>query len=420
MRNVFRIFVVLCMGFSLFVVEAADWPQWRGPQRNGISSETGLLQQWPRQGPKLLWQVNDIGDGYSTPAVVGSRIFLISNRGMKDEFVQALSVEDGKIVWTARIGNVGNPDQQPSFPMARSTPTVDGAWLYALGSDGDLVSMETQTGKVRWRKSLREDFGGVPGIWAYSESPLIDGDLVIVTPGGAPATMVALNKETGAVHWTCNVPEGDPAGYASAIVVDAGGLRQYVQFMEKGVVGVDAGTGRFLWRYDEPNKGPANIPTPVARDAYVYAGGARIGGGLVRLRAANGGIAAEEVYFKRGLPYSIGGSVLVGDCLYGTTDQGMVAADFLSGDVKWQAEGIGVGSILFADDCLYVHGENGDVALVEATPEEYREKGRFTPPGQPKRHQEMEKAWAYPVIADGRLYIRDLGVLWCYDVKAAD
>ena len=144
---------------------------------------------------------------------------------MNDEFVQALSVEDGKPVWRTRIGNVGNPDQQPSFPMARSTPTVDGAWLYALGSDGDLVSMETRSGKVRWRKNLRKDFGGAPGIWAYSESPLIDGDRVIVTPGGAQAIMVALNKETGAVYWTCKVPEGDPAGYASAIIVEAGDLR---------------------------------------------------------------------------------------------------------------------------------------------------------------------------------------------------
>jgi outer membrane protein assembly factor BamB len=420
MKKVLLLCLLLCVGCSLQTNNGADWPQWRGPQRDGISEETGLLQAWPAEGPELLWQVNDIGDGYSTPAVVGSRLYIISNRGMENEFVQALSVEDGTTIWTSPLGKVGNPDQQPNFPMARSTPTVDGEFLYALGSDGDLVCLEKDTGEILWQKSLREDFGGVPGTWAYSESPLVDGDAVIVTPGGAQATLVALNKKNGEVIWTCAVPEGDAAGYASAIVIQAAGRRQYVQFLEKGVVGVDAGSGRFLWRYEEPGKSPANIPTPVAGGDYVYASKARVGGGLVHLKPVDDGVAAEEVYFIRDLPYSIGGAILTGDYLYGTTDMGMVAAEFLSGEIKWQAEGIGVGSILLADGCLYVHGENGEMALVEATPEGYREKGRFTPPNQPEHNQEMEKSWAYPVISNGRLYIRDLGTLWCYDIKAAN
>jgi len=420
MKKVLGLYLILCIGCSVQSGGDADWPQWRGPQRDGISVETGLLQAWPEEGPKLLWQVNDIGDGYATPAVVGSRIYIMSSRGMENEFVQALSSEDGTTIWTTTIGKVGNPDQQPSFPMARSTPTVDGAFLYALGSDGDLVCLETDTGKIRWQKSLRNDFGGVPHTWAYYESPLVDGDVVFVAPGGAQATMVALNKETGEVLWTCAVPDGDAAGYASTIVIQAAGRKQYVQFLEKGVVGVDASTGQFLWRYDEPGKSPANMPTPVVRGDYVYASKARIGGGLALLKATDDGVEAEEIYFKRDLPYAIGGSILAGEYLYGTTDTGMVAAEFLTGEIKWQAEGIGVGSVLLADGCLYVHGENGDVALVEASPESYREKGRFTPPDQPKRNQEMEKAWAYPVISNGRLYIRDLGTLWCYDIKAAN
>src|SRR5262245_49014654 len=204
-------------------VGATDWPQWRGPQRDGISKESGLLKEWPKEGPKLLWVQKDIGDGYSTPAVVGSRIYLMSNRGMDNEFVQALSAQDGKPVWTARVGSVGNPDQQPPYPMARSTPTIDGESIYALGSDGDVACLETAAGKLRWQKSLRKDFGGQPGVWAYSESPLVDGDVVVVTPGGAEATLVALNKKTGAVVWKSAVPGGDPAGYASVIVVQGGG-----------------------------------------------------------------------------------------------------------------------------------------------------------------------------------------------------
>src|SRR6476620_3592297 len=214
--------VALTIGAS-FAADAADWPQWRGPQRHGVSQETGLLKQWPAEGPKLLWQLNDIGDGYATVAVVGPRLFTLGNRGLDNDFVEARSVQDGKVAWTTRLGNVGNPNQAPNYPKARSTPTVDGALLYALSSDGELACLDAATGAVRWQKSLRKECGGQPGTWAYSESPLIDGDLVVATPGGADATLVALNKMTGATVWKSAVPGGDPAGYASAIVVtDAG------------------------------------------------------------------------------------------------------------------------------------------------------------------------------------------------------
>jgi outer membrane protein assembly factor BamB len=340
---------------------------------------------------------------------------------MENEFVAALSTQDGKPVWTTRVGNVGNP-QDFLYAKARSTPTVDGDFIYALGSDGDLACLETGSGKIRWQKSLRKEFGGQPGIWAYAESPLVDGQAVVVTPGGPQATMVALNKKTGAVIWKSAVPGGDPAGYASAIVVQGGSRKQYVQFLSQGIVGVDAKTGQFLWRYKEPAKGMAQMVTPVARDEYVYGGANGVGGGVVRLKSDRGGVAAEQVYFERGLPNSIGGSVLVGDYLYGTASAGLVAVEFATGKVKWQAEGIGRGSVAYADGLLYLHGENGEIALVEATPEAYREKGRFTPPAQPKRNRLgpfPEKAWAYPVIANGRLYIRDIGTLWAYDIKAS-
>lgn len=398
----------------------SDWPQWRGPQRSGISQEAGLLKQWPAEGPKLLWQVDDIGDGYSTPAVVGTRIYLMSNRGMENEFVEALSTHDGKPIWTTRVGNVGSPSDF-LYAKARSTPTVDGDFIYALGSDGDFACLDTRSGKIRWQKSIKKEFGGQPGIWAYAESPLVDGDVVVVTPGGAEATIVALNKKTGAVIWKSAVPGGDPAGYASAIVALGGGRKQYVQFLSKGIVGVDAKNGQFLWRYKEPVKGMAQMVTPIARDGYVYGGAHGVGGGAVRLRSEGGGVVAEQVYFERGLPCSIGGSVLVGDYLYGTAAEGLVAAEFTTGKVKWKAESIGRGSVAYADGLLYLHGENGDVALVEATPEAYREKGRFTPSAQPKRRRLgpfPEKAWTYPVIANGRLYIRDIGTLWAYDIKA--
>ncbi len=417
----------LCLCFAAAAVpnpsfDSTDWPQWRGPARDGTSKESGLLKQWPAAGPKLLWQVNDIGDGYSTPVVVGSRIYVMSNRGLDNEFVQALSTKDGAVIWTTRVGNVGNPDQNPNYPKARSTPTVDGDLIYALGSDGDLACLEAKSGKIRWSKSLRKDFGGQPGEWAYAESPLVDGDAVVVTPGGAQATMVALNKKTGAVIWRSAIPGAEPAAYASAIVVQAAGRKQYVQFMTKGIVGVDAKTGQFLWRYAEAAKGPAQYFTPVARGEYVYGGALSIGGAMVRLKPESNGVAAEQVYFTRGLPNGPGGAVVVGDHIYGAeVGQTLVAAEFATGKVKWQDKSVGYASIAAADGMLYLHATTGEVALVEATPEGYREKGKFTPPAQPVKKKAgtyPEGAYAYPVIANGTLYIRDLGTMWAWDIKA--
>jgi outer membrane protein assembly factor BamB len=364
----------------------------------------------------LLWQVTNVGDGYSTPAVVGDRLYLMSNAGVEDEMVQALSVDDGSIVWTTRIGAVGNPMQRPAYPAARSTPTVDGNLLYALGSDGDLACIDIVDGTIRWQKSLRSDFGGQPGTWAYSESPLVDGDVLVVTPGGALATLVALNKSTGDVIWKSSVPGGDPAGYASAIVVDVGGRKQYVQFLLNGLVGVDAATGEFLWRYERTAQGsPANIPTPVASDDLVYSSAGRTGGGLVRLVVEEGAVSVEEVYFAPNLPTSIGGSVLVDGYLYGTGSQALFCIDFATGEIAWQDRSIGPSSVCYADGRLYLHGENGDMALIEAAPDGYREHGRFTLPDQPDRGR--SQAWTYPVIADGRLYVRDFGCLWCFDIR---
>jgi outer membrane protein assembly factor BamB len=395
---------------------AADWPQWRGPKRDGKSEEKGLLKQWPETGPRLLWQVKDAGGGYSTPAVVGERLYLLGNRGNAEEFVQARAVADGKVLWTTPIGKVGNPQQQPSYPGARSTTTVDGDVLYALGSDGDLACIETASGKVKWAKNLRKDFGGNPGTWAYSESPLVDGDKLLVTPGGAEATIVALKKDTGDVLWKSAVPGGDNAGYASILPIEAAGKKQYVQFLEKGLVGIDAQTGKFLWRYEGTAKGsPANIPTPVARDGLVYSATNMGGAGLVKLTAAGDGVKAEQVYFEKKLPTAIGGSVVVADNMYGTTNTSLMCVEFATGKVKWSDRGIGGGAVLYADGLLFLHGDKGEVALVEATPEAYREKGRFTPPDAPNLGK--PQAWAYPVVANGKLYIRDAESVWCYDVR---
>jgi outer membrane protein assembly factor BamB len=406
------------------VVRADDWPQWRGPERTGISRETGLLKEWPKDGPQLLWKNPKVGGGFSTPAVVGDRLYLMSNTAGEESAV-ALSTKDGKPVWSTKVGKVGK-NEGPQYPGARSTPTVDGDRIYVLGSDGDLACLERDGGTIVWAKNLKKDFGGKPGMWAYSESVLIDGDTLICTPGGPTATMVALNKSNGSVLWKCPVPEGDRAAYASAIIAEVGKVKQYVQFVHGGVIGVDAKTGQLLWRYDQTKDPAANIPTPVFHDDCVFTFAGRNGSGLNRLRVSNDAVTSEQVYFNKKTSLdSIGGVVCVRDYLYGTDPNGeLVCMEFKTGTVKWHHACVGTAAVCYADGMLYVRGQGGNgfgpvkpswVALVEATPNGYQERGRFQ---QPDRGKDRP-AWPHPVVANGCLYLRDQGVLLCYDVKAS-
>lgn len=405
--------VGMVMGIGVSAI-AADWPQWRGPERDGISQDTGLLKEWPKDGPKVAWQTDKVGNGYSTPSVAAERVYLIGNEGKKKEFVEALGTQDGHQIWVTVIGHVGQ-NLGPQYPGSRGTPTVDGELLYAIGSNGDLDCLEAATGKIVWHKDLRSDFGGMPGNWAYSESPLIDGNVLVCTPGGSEATLVALNKQNGDVIWKSAVPGGDRAAYSSVMSVDVAGTKEYVQFLQKGVVGVDAQTGKFLWRYGKTAQGsPANIPTPVVHDGFLYSATGRGGGSLIKLNP--GSEEPTEVYFSKRLPAAIGGSVVVGGSLYGTNSQGLMCVDFKTGHVKWQDRSIGASSIVYADGDLYLHGENNKVALVEASPDGYHKKGEFLPPGGQERAGSGPKAWQYPAIANGRLYIRDQNKLWCFDI----
>jgi outer membrane protein assembly factor BamB len=400
---------------------AADWPQWRGPKRDGISEETGLLKQWPADGPRLLWKNDLVGGGYSTPSIVGKHVYLLGDKD-KEEYLIVLDAATGKEVQRAKIGPVAK-EGPPSYPGVRSTPTVDGDAIYVLGSDGDLICFGMD-GSTKWKKNLKTDFGGKVGQWAYAESPLVDGNAVIGTPGGDKATLVALNKETGATIWQSAVPGGDPAGYASVLPVEVGGVRQYVQFLAKGVVGVDAKTGKFLWRYAKTYDQAATIPTPVFHDDCVFTSTSRRGTGLNRIRLDGDKVSSEEVYFNFTKLNSTGGVVLVGDYVYGTNDKGhLMCMEFKTGKVRWQDPCVGAASLCYADGMLYVRGQGGNgfgpeapakVALVEPSPEGYKEHGRFVQPNHGNR-----PAWPHPVVANGCLYLRDQGVLFCYDVRAA-
>jgi outer membrane protein assembly factor BamB len=404
---------------------AADWPRFRGPNRDGVCQETGLLKEWPKEGPKLLWDISGLGPGYSSVSVAGGRLYTMGDRevnGEKSQFVYAYDLATQKELWAARVG-------KPHDDGPRCVPTVDDGCVYAIGTSGDLVCIAADSGKVVWTKNLLSDLGGAANPqWKYSESPLIDGDKVLCTPGGHKAVIAALNKKTGEVLWQCPMPDigkngKNEAGYASIGISQGAGVKQYVQLTNEGVVSVSA-DGKFLWGYNRIANDVANISSPVLDGDYVFTSTAyQTGSALLKLTPdGNGGVKAEEVYWldKRQFQSHHGGFVKVGDYIYGGHNHNKgepTCIEMKTGKIMWHADqpGKGSGCVVYADGNLYFRYEDGLVALVEATPEKYNLKGTFMPP---KRPGATGTAWAYPVIADGRLYLRHADVLFCYDLKA--
>jgi outer membrane protein assembly factor BamB len=399
---------------GLATAAAADWPQFRGPEHNDLSTETGLLKQWPKDGPPLVWQAKGLGDGYSSVAVAGDRLYTAGDKG-DSSFVLALNAADGQQVWSAKLGRAGAVGD-PKFYGPRSTPTVDGDLVFAVSQWGEMVCLEAAGGKEVWRKDFTKDLGGACPTWGYAESPLADGDRVVVTPGGSAGAVVALNKKTGVIVWRSKEFTDSPH-YSSLAVASIGGVRQYIQLTPESVAGIAAADGKLLWR--AARKGNvAVIPSPVCRDGLVYvSSGYGKGCDLFKVSAADGNFTAEPVYSNKVMANHHGGVVLVGDCLYGYSDsKGWTCQDLKTGQAKWQdKEKFGKGSLAYADGQLYLRQEDtskGTVALIEASPEGFKEHGRFNPPGHSSKN-----SWPHPVIANGKLYLRDQDVLLCYDVK---
>jgi outer membrane protein assembly factor BamB len=548
----------LSWAILLSTASAADWPQWQGPDRTAHSKETGLLKEWPKDGPPLAWKITGLGGGDSTPSIAAGRIYGMSHRG-SDEFVWALSEKDSKEIWAVRIA----PAYTTSWPQSKegpsATPTVDGDRLYVMGLAGNVVCLQVADGKVVWERHLMADFGGRMPMWSYRESPLVDGDKVICTPGGDETTLVALNKLTGETIWKAFVPDSagetqnrsqaanrpnvietdlllstldkdrnkvisadelaaaptvllsldknqdgrltedevssapaatsgqgrrrgggvmrmmkahsamdanedgalgateiknavaalqridanrdgkltddevgmkhfgpqdTGAAYSSAIVIEFGGQRQYVQFLARTVAGVSAADGKLLWRYDKPANGMRlNISTPIYHDGQVFAASAYgAGGGLARLvKSATGEFAAEEVWFSKSMENHHGGVILHDGALFGANGGNgggyLACLDFKTGEVLWNERDsdkrrVTKGSVAFADGRIYYRTEEGPMVLIEPSRKEYLERGRFNQPDRTDK-----PAWAHPVVANGKMYIRDQDVLLCYDVK---
>ena len=387
--------------------KALDWPQWRGPERNGISKETGLLKEWPRSGPPMAWSAAMLGAGYGSVAVAGDHVWVQGMRN-RQSVVTSLNRADGKATWVRIIGSAGENDRG-SGP--RGTPSVDGDRLYALTENGDLACLRVADGTVVWQRNILKDFGGQNIGWLISESPLVDGNLVIVTPGGRSNGMVALDKMTGKTVWATKDLRDD-AGYASPIVADVQGVRTVMTLTSEAAVGVRATDGKLMWRYTQVANGTANITTPVYSDNKVFFTSAYgTGGALLGLRVVGEEVRAQEIYFTREMQNHHGGVVLVNGYLYGFNNSILTTLEFATGKMMWRDRSVGKGSIAYADGNLYLLSENNVVGLAEATPAGYREKGRFTIADQGL------PSWSHPVVSGGRLFIRNQGTLAAYDVR---
>jgi outer membrane protein assembly factor BamB len=410
-RSFIRTFGCAALVLAAGASPAADWPQFRGPDRDDISKETGLVKQWPKEGPALAWKVNGLGGGFSGPSIVGNQLFTMGDRE-GNEFVIALDLTTRKEQWSVQVGPVYT---NPNGAGPRCTPAVDGNLVFALTPQGELLCLQTADGKIVWRKNLLKDFGGrMMSGWGYSESPLVDGNNLICTPGGQGGSVIALNKKTGELVWRCQAIT-DASSYSSLVPVVFGDTRQYVQLSDQSVYAV-SDSGKLLWR--APRRGNvAVISTPVFKDGIVFVTSSyNIGCNAFKITADGGSFNAEQIYANKDMANQHGGVVLVGDYVYGYSDVGnqFRCFELKTGKTVWQDKSVGKSSVSCADGMLYVRSETGAgaVALVEATPEGYKETGRFN---QPERSG--LNSWVHPVVVGGKLYLRDQDLLLCYDVK---
>jgi outer membrane protein assembly factor BamB len=395
--------LLLTLAVEAFAQSNATWPQWRGVNRDGISKETGLLKEWPAEGPPLVWKATGAGRGYSSFSVANGRLYTMGLRGDR-EFIVAFDVATGKEVWATPHGSAAFRNDRGDGP--RGTPTIDGDRVYVLGGNGDLSVLEAKTGKILWSKNVLKEFGGSNIRWGISESPLVLGNKLLVNAGGPGASIVALNKTNGSVLWKS---QSDEAGYSSAIPFEVNGGTQVVFFTAERAVGLDPNNGKLLWEYARPSNNVANVATPIVRANRVFiSSDYGTGGGVVEINPDN---KAQEIWFTKEMRNHHSSSVLIGDYLYGFSSAILTAVKFDTGEIAWKDRSVGKGSLVYADGHLYCFSENGVVGLVEATPAGYKEKGRF------KIQQDSLPTWAHPVVAGGRLYLRDQDTIYAYDVR---
>jgi outer membrane protein assembly factor BamB len=388
-----------------------NWPQWQGPDRNGLTKETGLLKQWPEGGPKRRWLFEQCGDGYSGPAIVDGTLYISGERDGACQLI-AINADTGKERWATAIG--------PTFQNGwgggpRNTPTVNDGRVYALSPTGDLVCLKADDGEKIWGTSLISLGGSVPN-WGYSESVLVDGDKVLCTPGGPQGTIAAIDKISGDLLWQSK-DLTDLAHYSSIVRGEIHRKPQYVQLLEKRLVGVSTEDGKLLWEVPWPGS-VAVIPTPIILGNHVFAtSGYGAGCMLVNVNASN---KAEIVWDNKRMKNQHGGVIHLNKFIYGYSDEvGWVCLDARTGELAWrERDALGKGAIGYADGRFYcVDQSEGNVVLIDASPEGWTERGRFTLEPQAKNRSPRGAIWVHPVVVNGKLFLRDQEYLYCYDVK---
>jgi len=406
------VFVSSLASLSLLTVVArAEWPQWRGANRDDISKEQNLLQEWPEGGPTRVWMFENAGVGYSGPAIVGDRLYTLGARDGKEQLL-VLDANTGKELDAVEIGDVleNNWGDGP-----RGTPTVDGKFVYALGAQGNLVCIEAATGDLQWKTTMQELGGAVP-TWGFTESPLAYEDIVVCTPGGENGAIAALNKKTGKVVWqTKDVTTG--AHYSSLVVREGKNGPELVQLLADQIIGLNPKNGEVLWSSPFPGK-VAVIPTPIVKDNMVYVT-AGYGAGCKLVEIGDDG-EAKDVYDNKVMKNHHGGVILLGDHVYGHSDDvGWVCQELKTGDRVWRdREALGKGGIAYADDRFYCLSEDeGEVVLIEPSTEGWKEHGRFKLDPQTDQRKPAGKIWTHPVINNGKLYLRDQNLIYCYDIS---
>jgi len=412
-RPLFASVAALLLGFGLTQTRAADWPQWRGPDRSNDSKEIGLAAEWPKDGPRLLWKATGLGDGVAPVSVAGGRVFATGNSGA-DAICTALSEKDGKPLWTAKIGPAIKELSVMRW-LGQMAPTVDGERLYTVISNGDYACLDADTGKVIWKKHYVTDFAGKLGSFGYCDYPLVDGDHLIICPGGERNSVAALDKKTGALVWSCPIA-GERSAHSVLVAGEIHGAKQYVVHLRNGLYGISS-TGKLLWKYAGLSNGTANTHAPVIRNSNVFfANGYATGHALLKIEKMGENWTAQEVYRGKGKYVAwLGSPTRVGEHVFINTTAGLCCLEWQTGKTIWE-ERLDRCTYTMADDKLFIREQRGKVTLAAADPKEYRPLGSFTPP----RNANALPAWTFPVIANGRLYIRDYDSLACYDVRDPD
>jgi outer membrane protein assembly factor BamB len=418
MKHPFRLLAALLLGMLIAdsSARAKDWPQWQGPNRNGSNAETGLLKSWPEGGPPRVWMFENCGAGYAGFSVVDGKLFTM---GARDDTCQliALDANTGEELWHVDLGPMLKNDWGNG---PRSTPTVDHGLVYALGGKGTLACVRATDGHEIWRTNLEDDLAGTEPKWGYAESVLVDGDQVVCTPGGKEGAIAALDKATGKVRWRATELD-DTAHYSSVVPAKINGQPQYVQLLETRLVGVSPADGHVLWQQDFPGHA-AVIPTPIVVGNQVFAtAGYGAGCTLVEIGPDNTVTEKYDDRTRKRMKNHHGGVIHLGDNLYGYSDDvGWLCMDFATGEQKWrEREALSKGAISYADGMFYCLGEDdGEVVLIDASPDGWQEHGRFKLDPQTKIRSDRGKIWTHPVISGGKLYLRDQDLVYCYDVNA--